>query len=105
MSRGEDFSLRRCLQHPLGGHVAATPYIGGEAGPVKMHVHHQGGRSRMISKAALLLADLRQVQAQSAQFLGHCGQEVTGCFKFFEVLIAETVVPVVAGRPLHAALE
>ena len=53
----------------------------------------------------LFLTDLRQVHAQSAQFFRYCGQKVSGVFQFFEVLVEEFVVPVVARRPLHAALE
>ena len=59
----------------------------------------------MVSQAALFLTHLRQVKAQSAQFFRHCGQEIPGFFQLFKVFIEERVVPVVAGRPLHAALE
>ena len=37
--------------------------------------------------------------------VGHAGQEIPSVFQFFEVLVEKCVVPVVAGRPFHTALE
>ena len=80
-------------------------YSVGGTGPVEVHVPRPGCRRRVLSQAALLLADLRQVHAQATQFFGHGSQQVAGFFQFIEILCAEHVVPVVAGRPFHAAFK
>src|SRR5581483_7044124 len=57
-------------------------------------------RRGMVSQRALLLAHLGERQPFSAKLLWDRDAQVVGCPQLVEVLLKESVLPVVDGRPL-----
>ena len=51
--------------------------IGGDAGPVEVHVHGSGSRQGVIGEPALQFGDLVEAETGSAEFSRNCGQQVT----------------------------
>src|SRR5262249_31338575 len=60
---GKDLSCRRLFEDPAEALVAAAPQVGGQAGPVDVHVERQSGGGLPPGPEAVPLADLGVGQA------------------------------------------
>ena len=85
--------------------VAGAPKIGGQAGPVQVHVDGQGRRGRVIRESALFADDLGQRQAESAKFVGNREAQVARLAQLLEVLRKKGVLLVVAPGPRREAVQ
>src|SRR5689334_5619296 len=61
MSSRENLARSGLAQEPLQRVIAAAPQIGGNAYPIQMHVHGQGGGWSVIGEPPLLAANLGEV--------------------------------------------
>jgi len=97
---GEHLAGGGLLQHPLQRFVAATPEIRSDAGPIEMHVDAERSRRRVVSKAALLPANLGQVHSASAEFPRHIDGKVPDFLQVPEIFFKEPVLAIVAAATL-----
>ena len=102
---GEDLAGDGLLEQPLERTIAAAPEIGGQTGPVEVHVDAQSRRRRAVGEAPLLPADAGEIGSQAAQLGRHGKRQVPGVTEVLEVLAAEPVVPVVAGGATSTCVE
>jgi len=69
-----------------------------------VHVHAQRRGRRVAGEAARFARVLVQRVAETAEFLRQGELQIAGGLELVEILLAELVVAVVAGRPLPATL-
>src|SRR5262249_12018179 len=70
-----------------------------------MHIDGERGRRRAPRQPALLLANLRQCQAEPTEFLWYRRKQILGLAELVEILEKEPVLPVVPRGALGAALQ
>ena len=102
---GEHFAGDRFLEQPHERTVAVAVEVGGDAGPVDVHVRRQRGGGGVVREARGLAADLGEREAETAELHRHRHEEVAGSAELLEVLVEETVVAVVLGGAAGAAVE
>ena len=78
-----------------------APAVGRRADPVVVHVDAERGGRRVAGQPARFTRDVRQREAEAAEFLRHGHLQIAGRFQFVEVFLAELVVAIVARA--HAA--
>ena len=105
VAAAQDVSSGGFLEDRLHAVVAHAYHVGGEAGPVEVHVDGDGGGGRVVGELALELHHLGEVETSAAVLLRQCGAEVAGPAQLFEVLVEEAVLAVIDGRPFVEALE
>jgi hypothetical protein len=101
--RGEDFAGSSLLQHPLQRLVAVPPKVGSHTRPVEMHVDAERGRRRVVAEAALLPADLGEIEAAPTEFLRHVDGQVARFLQLVEIFPEEPVLGRVAASLGEAA--
>ena len=89
---------RRLLEQPLQRPVAGAPEIGGDAGPVEVHVDRQRRRRGVIAETPLLLRDARPASGPRRRAPSARPAAVPGLAQLLEVLREEHVVAVVLRR-------
>src|SRR6516162_11316397 len=92
------------FEYPNLGSVTLAPEVGGNTGRAKVHIRGECGRRRAARQPALLPANLRQRQAEPAEFRWHRGKQILGLAELVEILEKEPVLPVVPRGALGTAL-
>ena len=102
---GEDLARRRLTQHPLAARVAEAVQVGGDAGPVDVHVHRDRGGGRDGGQPALQLHHVVDAEPQPTELARDRHGEVPGRAQLLEGLLEEAVLAVVHRRALVEASE
>ena len=95
MAGGKDFPSGGVAQNPFQGMVSSAPEIGGNAHPIKVHVHGECGGGRVVCQAALLETYFRERHASPAEFLGQGQQQILRSAELLKVFLEEAVFAVV----------
>ncbi len=100
---GEDLTLGRPLEDEPARLVPRPQQIGGEPGPVDVHVHAERRRRGDVAEAPRQLRVAEQAEAGAPVLGRQRAREVAGRAELGEVLLEEAVVTVVLRRPLVEA--
>src|SRR5205814_3924327 len=83
----------------------SAPEIRRVTDPVVVHVDAQRGRRRVLREQTRFARHLRERHARPTELLRNGHLEIASGFQLVEILQAECVVAIVAGRPLAAPLQ
>jgi hypothetical protein len=100
VQRAEDVAGGGPLEDEPARLVTLAQQVGGQSGPVAVHVDCKGGRGRHVGQLAQHARVLTQVQAAAPKLGGHRGQKEARVLELLPVLVEEPVLPVVDRRPL-----
>ena len=103
VDRREHGAFGRLLQDEPAGLVAHLQQVGGQSGPVDVHVHGQRGGRRDVCQPARQLGVAVQPESGAAVLGGQRTRQVAGLAQLGEVFVEEPVVAVVLGCPLVEA--
>ena len=105
MAGGEHFAGHRLVQDPVQRRIAGRAQEAGDAGPVQVHVDGHGRSWSAVREALLLLAQIGQRQARSAEIARHQYVEVPGGAECLEIFEEESILAVVRGGAFAARLD
>ena len=105
VARCEHFTGRCIFEDPLARLVASAPEIRRGSDPVVVHVDAQRGRRRVLREQTRFARHLRERHARPTELLRNGHLEIASGFQLVEILQAECVVAIVAGRPLAAPVK
>ena len=80
--------------------IAGLAQVGCDAGPVRVHVHPEGGGRGVVGEPAVQLDVFVEAQPAAAHVGGHGGKQVAGVAQRLEVFAEERVLPVVGRSSL-----
>lgn len=103
MACGKYTASHGFFEQPLQRRVAGSEQIGGNAGPVKMHVDREGRCRCVVAEPTLFAHGLWQCEAQTAQLHRHREGMVPSLPELVEVFGEEAVLVIVFRPALREA--
>jgi len=102
---GKDLARGRFGEDPLERLVAGPPHVGGEPGPIEVHVRGERRGRCAVGQTPLFAADPGQGHAGATEMLRHRHLEIARGAQLLEIFGEESVVAIVRRRSATATAD